>query len=184
MRDAFWVGLALVAGSFSCNKGAPTGSVPSAPAASAAPAGDSPRAPVASAAPAPAADCGHAVCGESFFVDAVAKDGCSTGGRCEVSLKLVATGAFHVNDQYPYRYKAEPTPTLEFLGTDPAGKNVFSKPAGNWAQTGAKSGVLTVQVAPSAKGAATVSGVFKLSVCSEQNCLIEQPQVSVAIHAS
>jgi hypothetical protein len=165
MRDALWVGLAVLAGSFSCNKSeGPAGSVPSAPAA--------------------AADCGHAVCGESFFVDAAPKDGCSSGGRCEVSLKLVATGAFHVNDQYPYRYKAEPTSTVEFLGTDPAGKNVFSKPAGDWAQTGAKSGVLTVHLAPSAKGSSTISGVFKLSVCSEQNCLIEQPRVSVAIHAS
>ncbi len=182
MRDALWVGLAVMAGSFSCNKSeVPAGSVPSAPVASAPIAANAPPTPVA---PAAAADCGHAVCGESFFVDTVAKDGCSSGGRCEVSLKLVATGAFHVNDQYPYRYKAEPTSTVEFLGTDPAGKNVFSKPAGDWAQTGAKSGVLTVHLAPSAKGSSTISGVFKLSVCSEQNCLIEQPRVSVAIHAS
>jgi hypothetical protein len=178
-----------MAGSFSCSKEVPAGSVPSAPVASVAPGASAASSPTANApptpvAPAAAADCRHAVCGESFFVDAVAKDGCSSGGQCEVSLKLVATGAFHVNDQYPYRYKAEPTSAVEFLGTDPTGKNVFSKPAGDWAQTGAKSGILTVHLAPSAKGTSTISGVFKLSVCSEQNCLIEQPRVSVAIHAS
>ncbi len=191
MRDARWVGLAFIALPFAlplaCNKSeVPAGGAPSSPvtSAAAAPAASAASAPaVAAAAPAPA-DCGHTACGESFFVDAVAPDACTTGARCDVTLKLVATGAFHVNDQYPYRYKAQPTPTVEFLGTDPAGKNVFSKPAGDWTQTGAKSGVLTVHLTPTAKGGSTISGVFKLSVCSEQNCLIEQPEVHVAIHAS
>jgi|HubBroStandDraft_2_1064218.scaffolds.fasta_scaffold224530_2 hypothetical protein len=187
MRDVLWGGLALIALplSLACNKSeVPAGGAPSSPvtsAASAAPGASAASAPVAAGAP---ADCGHTVCSESFFVDAVAPDTCATGARCDVTLKLVATGAFHVNDQYPYRYKAQPAPAVEFLGTDPAGKNVFSKPAGDWAQTGAKSGVLTVHLTPTAKGASTISGVFKLSVCSEQNCLIEQPEVHVAIHAS
>jgi hypothetical protein len=187
MREARWVVPALIATALAlaCNKSeVPAGNAPSAPAASAAPLASAASATVAPVASAAAADCGHTVCSESFFVDAVAPDACASGARCDVTLKLVATGAFHVNDQYPYRYKAQPTPTVEFLGTDPAGKNVFSKPAGDWAQTGAKSGVLTVHLTPTAKGGAMISGVFKLSVCSEQNCLIEQPEVHVAIHAS
>jgi hypothetical protein len=163
-----WVGLALAFCAVACGKNeAPVGGAPS----------------TATAPPAPA-DCGHAACGDSFFVDALVRDGCATAARCEVSLKLTATGAFHVNDQYPYRFKAEATPAVEFLGTDPAGKNVFSRQGGDWTQTDAKSGVLTVHWTPTAAGAGTLSGVFKLSVCSEQNCLIEQPQLRVPIHSS
>jgi len=141
-------------------------------------------APAPAAGAAAAANCGHAACGDSYFIDVVAEDGCASAARCNVGLKLTATGAFHVNDQYPYKFKAEATPAVEFLGTDPAGKNVFSKPAGDWAQTGAKSGLMTVHLTPTAPGRSTISGVFKLSVCSEQNCLIEQPQLQVSIHAS
>jgi hypothetical protein len=178
MTNDRWVGFVLAAAAFcGCNKN----DAPAAPAAQ----GIVAARALASSAGAPAAAlCGHAACGDSYFVDIIAEDGCASAARCNVGLKLTATGAFHVNDQYPYKFKAEATPAVEFLGTDPAGKNVFSKPAGDWAQTGAKSGVMTVHLTPAAPGRSTISGVFKLSVCSEQNCLIEQPQVQVSIHAS
>lgn len=180
MTNDRWLGVALVLLALGgCDKK----EMPAAPALQGvAPATPATHAP-ASAAVAHA-NCGHAACGESYFVDVVGEDGCAPAQRCNVGLKLTATGAFHVNDQYPYKFKADASPAVEFLGTDPAGKNVFSKPAGDWAQTGAKSGVMTVHVAPNGPGRSTISGVFKLSVCSEQNCLIEQPQLQVSIHAS
>jgi hypothetical protein len=138
----------------------------------------------AAAAPAtPARDCGHAACGESYFIDAAPEPACTSGGKCRVALKLVATGDFHVNDQYPYRFKADEARAVQFLGTDAAGKNVFSKSAGDWAQTDAKSGVMTVQLTPAEKGDVAIGGVFKLSVCSAQNCLIEQPQMRITLAA-
>ena len=85
-------------------------------------------------------------CGEGYFVDAISQGGCSPGAPCRVSFKLVATGDFHVNDEYPYRFKGEAVPGIAFLGTDPSGKNVFSKPAGDWAKTNAKSGVMTLKL--------------------------------------
>jgi hypothetical protein len=178
MTNDRWVGVVLAAATLcGCNKN----DAPAAPPGQ----GVGASHPPAPAAGAPAAvNCGHAACGDSYFVDVIAEDGCASAARCNVGLKLTATGAFHVNDQYPYKFKAEATPAVEFLGTDPAGKNVFSKPAGDWAQTGAKSGVMTVRLTPAAPGRSTISGVFKLSVCSEQNCLIEQPQLQVSIHAS
>jgi hypothetical protein len=129
------------------------------------------------------ADCGHAACGEGYFIDTVVEDGCSAGASCRVAVKLVATGDFHVNDEYPYRFKVQPTPGVELLGADPAGKNVFSKPAGDWAKTDAKSGTMTVRVTPTVKLPSTISGIFKLSVCSAQNCLIDQPEVRAVIAA-
>ena len=133
-------------------------------------------------------DCAHAACGEGYFVDALVQDGCAAAPSCRVELKLVATGEFHVNDEYPYRFKADALPGFEFLGTDSNGKNVFSKPAGDWTKADAKSGVLAVKLLPATAGAetraaATLSGVFKLSVCSSQTCLIDQPQVRAVLAA-
>ena len=45
-----------------------------------------------------------------------------------MAVKLVATGEFHINDEYPYRFKADDASGIEFLGTD-GGKNAFSKAA-------------------------------------------------------
>lgn len=126
----------------------------------------------------------HAACANDFFIDAVAPSDCAVGAVCTVVLKLVATGGFHINDEYPYRFKAEDTPGVQFAGTDVAGKNVFSKNAGDWRKGGEKEGAMTVRFTPMGAGAKTVAGAFKLSVCSAQNCLLEQKDVRVAIAAN
>jgi hypothetical protein len=136
-----------------------------------------------SAAP-PGADCGHAVCADHFFVDAPPAT-CSPGAPCAVALKLVATGDFHVNDEYPYRFKADDAPGLTFLGTDPSGKSTFSKSAGDWQKTDAKSGAMTlkfvVDAAPGERADKAIAGTLKLSVCSAQACLLEQRQVTANV---
>ncbi len=132
----------------------------------------------------PGADCGHAVCADHFFVDA-APATCSPGAPCAVALKLVATGDFHVNDEYPYRFKADDAPGLTFLGTDPSGKSTFSKTAGDWQKTDAKSGAMTlkfvVDAAPGERVDKAIAGTLKLSVCSAQACLLEQRQVKANV---
>ncbi len=136
----------------------------------------------APATPAPVApDCGHALCGDNFFVDAAAGPACAVGGACSLRLTLVATGDFHVNDEYPYRFKADEAPGVAFLGADEAGKNVFSKTSGDWKKLDARSGAMTVRFTPAAPGPATIGGVFRLSVCSGATCQLEQSRVSAAI---
>jgi hypothetical protein len=137
----------------------------------------------ASTVPAPKGpDCpGHAACATSFFVDAVAPASCAVGSSCSLTLKLVALGDYHVNDEYPYRFKADDAPAVRFEGTDAAGKNVFSKPAGDWQKSDPKSGTMIVKFSPLQKGATPIAGTFKLSVCSAQNCLLEQPRVSALV---
>lgn len=137
-------------------------------------------APETMALSAPQSGCAHALCADNFFVD-VASGRCAAGGACNVTLKLVATGEFHVNDEYPYKFKADEAPGVEFLGTDGAGKNVFSKAAGDWQKTDEKSGVMTVKFKPQDHGNKTIAGVFKLSVCSAQNCLLEQRPVAASV---
>jgi hypothetical protein len=130
---------------------------------------------------APNVGCGHAVCADNFFIDAAPTGDCAPGASCKVGLRVVATGEFHVNDQYPYRFKADDAPGVSFLGTDGAGPNVFSKAAGDWQKADAKSGAMTVKFTPASTGSTTIAGTLKLSVCSEANCLLEQRQVSTAV---
>jgi hypothetical protein len=136
----------------------------------------------ATAGPSPRPDCRHAACGDDFFIDTVLPD-CAAGAACSVTLKLFATGQFHINDEYPYRFRADDAPGVAFLGTDAAGKNVFSKPAGDWQKVEAKAGAMKVSFSPAAPGDKTIAGTFKLSVCSPQSCLIEEPRISAAIAA-
>lgn len=124
--------------------------------------------------------CAHAVCADNFFIDATPAE-CAAGVACTVALKLVATGAFHINDEYPYRFKADDAAGVEFLGTDAGGKATFSKGAGDWQKSEEKAGTMTVKFIAADKGAKAVQGTFKLSVCSAQACLLEQRQVTANV---
>jgi hypothetical protein len=130
---------------------------------------------------APQGNCGHTACGSNFFIDAVPPATCAPGANCQVQLSLVATGEYHINDDYPYKFKADEVPQVVFQGTDPAGPNVFSKTANNWQKTGAQKGAMNVVFQATDKGAKNISGTFKLSVCSEHNCQLEQTAVAAAV---
>jgi hypothetical protein len=133
------------------------------------------------ASPSSQANCGHTACGSNFFVDAVTPADCAPGAKCTVDVKLVATGEFHINDEYPYKFRADDAPGVEYLGADAAGKNTFSRDAKDWKKTDEKSGVMTLAFRASDKGQKTVGGTFKLSVCSAQNCQLEQQPVKATV---
>jgi|SRR5579859_1223662 len=128
------------------------------------------------------ANCGvHAACGSNFFLDVVPGPDCVAGATCTVGFALVATGQYHINDEYPYKLKADDAPGVEFLGADAAGKNVFSKAASDWRKRDEKSGVMTLAYRAADKGQKTVGGTFKLSVCSADNCQLEQQRVKATV---
>ncbi len=127
------------------------------------------------------ADCGHTSCGSNFFVDAVPPESCAAGANCTIGLALVATGAYHINDEYPYKFRADDVPHVTFQGTDPAGPSVFSKSASNWQKTAPQKGTMSVIFQSTEKGSKNVSGTFKFSVCSEQNCQLEQATVTIPV---
>ena len=131
--------------------------------------------------PPPASDCGHSVCVDNLFIDTAPGAACAAGSVCTLTLTLVATGDYHVNDEYPYRFKADDAQGLTFLGTDEGGKNIFSKGAGDWKKIDARSGAMTVQFTPQGRGPATVGGVFRMSVCSGATCQLEQSRLSAAV---
>jgi hypothetical protein len=126
-------------------------------------------------------ECSHTACGSNFFVDGAQVGDCPAGANCTAKLTLVATGDFHINDQYPYKFKADDVSGVAFRGTDRGGPNVFSKDADDWHKTGAQQGVMTVTFQSTDKGSKSISGNFKLSVCSAQNCQLEQQTVTVPV---
>ena len=128
-------------------------------------------------------DCGHAACGTNFVVDAMPTVGCRSGEPCQVNVKLLALGDYHINDEYPYRFVADGKPLVQFSGTDPGGQTVFSKTAGDWQKIDAKTGAMAVHLFVSSPGSYTISGTFKLSVCSGANCVLDQRPVSATFLA-
>lgn len=116
--------------------------------------------------------------GKNFVLDA-ASPGCRVDTPCTMTLRLAAAGDYHVNKEYPYKFVAAAAPGVQFLGNGDA--NTFSRAAGDFREDGEKAATLTVRFKPTAAGEAHVSGTYKMSVCSAENCQIETPTVTLAV---
>jgi hypothetical protein len=120
--------------------------------------------------------------GKNFRVEASPHGECKAGGECSVLLRLEALGEYHINKEYPYKFRAERGDgTLEYLGKDASGTNIFSKSAGDFKTEGEQKAVMTVRFKAAKAGDATVTGVYKLSVCSAQNCQLESPRLALVV---
>jgi hypothetical protein len=120
------------------------------------------------------------VTGNHFAVD-VASAGCVVGSECAVTVRLEATGGYHINKEYPYKLALSPTPNVEFLGRDPGGVSTFSKSAGDFVIAEEHVATMTARLKPSAKGTASITGIYKMSVCSDANCQIEQTKIALDV---
>jgi hypothetical protein len=116
--------------------------------------------------------------GDHFAVDAALVGTCAPATECAVGIKLVVKDEFHVNKEFPHKFTAQDAAGVEFLGKDPAKKNVFSKASGDFVASDEKNAVLTVRFKAQA-GAPTIQGTLKIGICNEQTCLM--PQVDLAI---
>jgi hypothetical protein len=127
--------------------------------------------------PSPAAEAiakGAAPLAEKQFyrVDAKPLAPCPVNTTCEAQLVLTALGAYHVNDEYPTKFVADPASGVRVEGE------------GTFAISGEKHGTMRVRFTPTAPGAAKLVGTFKLSVCSEENCEIESPKIALDVPPS
>ena len=129
-----------------------------------------------------AANADQVASGNNFTVNATAA-ACTSNADCKIDLRLEAKGDFHVNKEYPYKFKATAANGVTFLGKDGAGVDTFSKAAGDFTLDAGneKVGTMTIKFKPANKGAVTIGGVFKLSVCSAQNCQLETANVSIPV---
>jgi hypothetical protein len=128
------------------------------------------------------ANAGQVATGNNFVVNANVA-ACAANAECKVDLRLEAGPGFHVNAEYPYKFKAVAGPGLAFLGKDPTSTETFSKAAGDFVLDASNEhvGTMTVRFKPASKGNLSVTGVFKLSVCSAANCQLEQTNVTVPV---
>lgn len=118
------------------------------------------------------------IAGKNFALD-VASPGCKAGADCVVTLRVTAAGEYHINKEYPYKFTAAPAPGITFLGKGEP--NVFTRAAGDFREEGEKAATMTVRFKPTAPGDAKVSGTYKMSVCSADQCQIEQQAVALAV---
>ena len=96
-----------------------------------------------------------------------------------MTIKLVAAAEYHVNKEYPYKILATAAPNVTFLGKKDA--NTFAKDTGDFAEQGEKAATLTVRFKPTSAGEAKVAGTYKMSVCSAEQCQIEQQAITLAV---
>jgi len=115
----------------------------------------------------------------SNFALALASPGCKAGIECAMTIKLVATADYHVNKEYPYKFVATPTASVAFLGKPDA--TTFTRAAGDFTEEGEKTGTMTIRFKPSTPGAITIAGTYKFSVCSADQCQIEQEKLELPI---
>lgn len=158
-----------------------TAPAPSAAASASARPSGSASAAAASASAAPAAKPAAArVTGQNFVVD-VAAAPCAVGQSCTMTVRLAAQGDYHINKEYPYKLTMGDAPGVTMLGK--SSPNVFAKPA-DFREEGEKAATMTVAFKPTAApagGKVTLAGTYKMSVCSDANCQIEQTAISLAV---
>ncbi len=118
------------------------------------------------------------VSGSNFALD-LASPGCRAGAECSMTIKLVASGDYHVNKEYPYKFIATPAPSIELLGKPDAA--TFTRAAGDFVEQGEKTGTMTVRFKATSPGEAHVAGTYKFSVCSADQCQIEQEKLDLTI---
>jgi hypothetical protein len=108
---------------------------------------------------------------------------CTAGAECKVDLTLTAAAGFHVNKDYPYKFKANDVAGVEFTGTDAGGKNVFSKASGDFAPDPKDEhvGVMHVHFKAAKAGSVALSGTYKLAVCTADNCQFKPVDISMAV---
>jgi hypothetical protein len=107
-----------------------------------------------------------------FRVDAKPIAPCPVNATCEAQLVLTALGDYHVNDEYPAKFVADPSSGVRIDGE------------GTFKISGEKHGTMRVRFTPTQPGPAKLVGTFKLSVCSEENCEIESPKIALDVTSS
>jgi hypothetical protein len=116
--------------------------------------------------------------GSNFALD-LGSPGCKAAAECAMTIKLVTSGDYHVNKEYPYKFIATATPGVEYLGKTDA--TTFTRAAGDFIEQGEKTGTMTVRFKPASPGEARISGTYKFSVCSADQCQIEQEKLDLSI---
>ena len=105
------------------------------------------------------------------FRVAVSPASCTVGSACEARLELTALGDYKVNEEYPFKFVADPGLGVAIDGA-------------KFEITGKQTGTMVVRMRPTTAGSERVTGVFKLSVCTPENCEIKEPKIAFDLRVS
>lgn len=111
---------------------------------------------------------------ETYAVEMKATGPYAAGKEGTLEITIVPKGAYHMNDQYPYKFKL----------VDPAPEGVtYPKPLLK-REDGAfneKKGSFKVPFVASRAGKAKIAGTLSMSVCSAANCVMEKVDLEVDV---
>lgn len=149
----------------------PLATAPASPvAAPAAPAqGDS----AALAAP-PASEAASKYSEPSFDLALQPKGSYTSGQAGQAEIVLAAKAPFHVNQNYPYKFKLKEAPGLKFANLVVAKDAVKLEPA---------RATVPIAFTPESAGKHTLAGQLSFSVCTDDKCMIEKRELALDIEA-
>jgi len=110
---------------------------------------------------------------DNYLVDIAATGSYQAGVAGSVSVTLTTKGVFHINALYPYRFKT----------TTPADGVSYPKPVleradGEFAE---KTAVFNLPFVAGRPGTFELGGVFNLSVCSPNSCLMQKVPLTLSV---
>jgi hypothetical protein len=111
---------------------------------------------------------------DNYVVEAKAVGPAKVGQESTIEINLTTKGDYHINKQYPYKFKTADPP--------PAGVT-FPKPTllradGTFDE---KTGKFKVPFVAAKAGKVTIGGTFSVSVCSDANCIMDKQNVDVDV---
>jgi len=133
-----------------------------------------PDAVPAAAAPAPATDAASKYNEAGFDLAFTPKGNYASGKAGEAEIVLAAKAPFHVNQNYPYKFKLKEAPGLKFANL------VIAKDA---VKLEAARATVPVAFTPETAGKHTLAGQLSFSVCTDEKCLIEKRELALEIDA-
>lgn len=111
---------------------------------------------------------------ETFVAEIKGTGSYAAGSEGTVEVTLSPKGGYHINAQYPYKFKLnDPAPDGVSYP-----KPVLQRADGTFDE---KRGMFKVPFKASKAGKVTIGGTFSLSVCSDANCIMDKVALEVAV---
>jgi hypothetical protein len=123
---------------------------------------------------APAADAVSKYSEANFDLTLAPKGSYASGQAGEAEIVLAAKAPFHVNQNYPYKFKLKEAAGLKFANLVVTKEAVKLEPA---------RATLPVAFTPESAGKHTVAGQLSFSVCTDDKCMIEKRELALQIDA-
>ncbi len=122
----------------------------------------------------PAADAKSSYNESNFDLSLAPKGAYAPGQAGEADIVLNAKAPFHVNQNYPYKFKLKETPGVKYANLIVAKDQVKLEPA---------RATLPVAFTPETAGKHVVTGQLSFSVCTDDKCMIEKRELALEIDA-